>query len=122
MKRLVGFLILGLAILVIAMQAVIGRGVDQIARTAAVHYPGPSADALLAFVDCEHCSLRERNRAVWALGQMRERRAIEVLRKYQTGKACNHARGICQDEIRKALEAIEGNHVVWLGYRGTPKP
>jgi hypothetical protein len=48
----------------------------------------------------------ERNRAVWALGQMRERRALAVLANYRTHRKCDHDREICQYEIEKALKRL----------------
>jgi hypothetical protein len=121
MKRIAGFLLLGMVVLFAGIQVTISRGVDDVARAAVAQYPGTAVDALIANVDCESCPLRERNRAVWALGQMREPRALRVIRKYQTGEKCDHARGLCQDEIRKALSAIDRRSLVWLGYRGKPR-
>jgi hypothetical protein len=117
-KLIAGFLLLGLVVVFAGIQVAISRGVDDVARAAVAQYPGPAADALIAYVDCESCPLRERNRAVWALGQMREVRALPVIRKYQTGEECDHARALCQHEIRKALSAIDRRSPVWLGYCG----
>jgi hypothetical protein len=80
-------------------------------------YPGDRVEALSALVACEGCSLSDRNRAVWALGQLRDRRALPILKKYYTGQECNHSLGLCQYEMRKAVKAIESRSLLWLGYR-----
>lgn len=52
--------------------------------------------------------LRERNRAVWALGQLRDPRALPVLQRHYTGGPCDHVRHLCQDELRKAIALCKG--------------
>jgi hypothetical protein len=81
----------------------IGEGVNEFSQTARSMFPGERSEALVALVDCESCSLRDRNHAVWALGQLAERRALPVLQKYYTGTNCDHERYICQKELKKAL-------------------
>lgn len=80
-------------------------------------YPGDRVQALCTLVKCESCSLAERNRAVWALGQLRDERAMPILLKYYTRQKCNHALDLCQYELKKAVEAIQRKPPVWLGYR-----
>jgi hypothetical protein len=71
-------------------------------------FDGDRVEALIALVDCQACSLRDRTQAVWALGQLRDKRALPVLYKYFTGKPCDHQRLICQYEISKAIRWTEG--------------
>jgi hypothetical protein len=93
-------------------------GVDRTAKAAMARFPGDRVVALAAQAGCESCSLSDRNHAIWALGQLRDARALPVLKQYYTGAPCDHDRGLCQREIRSALRAIEGSRlVVWLGYR-----
>jgi hypothetical protein len=80
-------------------------------------YPGDRVEALCALVACGSCSLTDRNHAVWALGQLRDRRALPILEKYYTGQECNHSLDLCQYEIRKAVKAIKSRSLLWLGYR-----
>ena len=58
-------------------------------------------------VDGGSCALKDRNHAVWALGQMVEERAISVLRKHHDGRPCTHTTRLCQYELRKAIRMIE---------------
>ena len=95
----------------------IHAGVSDAARSAMTKYRGDRVQALSLLVNCESCSLAERNRAVWALGQLRDARAIPILMKYYTRQKCDHASDLCQHELRKAVEAIQQKPPVWLGYR-----
>jgi len=100
-----------------AVFASIHVGVNDAARSAMTKYPGDRVQALGAVVDCPNCSREERNRAVWALGQIRDARALPILMKYynQPGQTC---RQVCQHELQKAVEAIQRKHPVWLGDPG----
>jgi hypothetical protein len=84
----------------------IGLGVRGFSSAAERQFPGDRAGALISMVGCESCSLRDRNHAVWALGQLAEARALDVLEKYYTGKPCDHEHFICQYELEKALALV----------------
>jgi hypothetical protein len=75
---------------------------------AAARFGGDRVTGLARLVDCEGCSLKERDMAVWALGEVRDRRALTVLRAHYTGARCNHAADLCQYELGKAIMKIEG--------------
>jgi hypothetical protein len=100
-----------------AVFASIHAGVTGAARSAMTKYPGDRVQALCTLVDCQICGLAERNRAVWALGQLRDARALPILMKHYTRQKCNHASDLCQHELQKAVEAIQRTPPVWLGYR-----
>lgn len=100
-----------------AVFATIHAGVADAARSAMTKYPGDRVQSLCTLVECQTCSLAERNRAVWALGQLRSARALPILMKYYTRLDCNHASDLCQHELQKAVEAVQRKHPVWLGYR-----
>lgn len=78
-------------------------------------YGGERWDSLVKQAECSDCPMRERNRAVWALGQMEERRALPALKKHYTGEKCDHQAELCQYELDKAIRKIEGT---W-GLQGT---
>ncbi len=99
----------GLLVLILLLELWIGLDVDAISRTAMARYGGDRVEALIAQVDCDTCSLAERNRAVWALGQLADKRALPILKKYYTGQPCDHSRLICQREVTKAIRWCEGN-------------
>ena len=73
-------------------------------------YPesGDAVAALMIIVQSDSHSLKERNNAVWALGQTRDRRALPVLHTYYTGSECDHSRELCQHELDKAIKLCSG--------------
>lgn len=112
-------IIAGLVIVaVIGLNVLIGWGVRSELRKATTKYGGDRIEALMAVVDCDVCRIYDRNQAAWALGQLRDQRALPVLYKYHTGKPCNHSRQICQYELNKAIKWTEGNSLMlprlWL--------
>jgi len=64
--------------------------------------------ALMTFIQSDSHSLKERNNAVWALGQARDSRALPVLRQYYSGGECDHSRELCQYELKKAIKLCSG--------------
>jgi hypothetical protein len=93
----------------VAISLQIGWSVNRNSKKAMAQFVGDRVEALIAQVDCETCNLDNRNHAVWALGQLRDERALPVLYKHYTGKPCNHMRQICQYELSKAIKWTEGN-------------
>ncbi len=84
-------------------------GVRNASDLAVREYPaGDRVMALVAFVESEDQPMAARNRAVWALGQLRDPRALSVLERHYTGQACDHARGLCQHELKKAIDLLHG--------------
>ena len=75
---------------------------------AAARFGGDRIGGLTALVDCRPCSPAERDLAVWALGELRDRRALPVLKAHYRGGRCNHAADLCQYELGKAIMKIEG--------------
>jgi hypothetical protein len=75
---------------------------------AAARFGGDRIRGLAPLVDCSRCSLRERDMAVWALGELRDRRALPALKAHYTGGKCDHTRNLCQYELGKAIMKIEG--------------
>ena len=46
-----------------------------------------AVDALILRMQDEHCSMKERNRAVWALGRLADEQALTALQQEYTGKS-----------------------------------
>ena len=114
MRRLLRFMMWGGLAVAMAMSLLLAgvvisirSGLQHDCDQAVARFPGDRVEALIQVVDCESCAFRDRNRAVWALGQMREERAIPVLRKYFDGERCTHSTRLCQKELRKAIHWIE---------------
>lgn len=81
----------------------IGAGVDDAVGRARVSFPGDPGKALIAVATSEDFPLKDRNRAIWALGQMGQVRAVAPLETLLTGKPCDHATAVCQRELRRAV-------------------
>jgi hypothetical protein len=94
---------------ILFIEGLIGVGVLRESQNAITQFRGDRIDALISVVNCEKCNLQDRNSAVWALGQLRDKRALPALYKDRTGKPCNHMTSICQKEIATAIKWTEGN-------------
>ena len=86
----------------------IGKGVKSISEEAVQKYPGGKVDALIAFVDSKDNSLRRRNQAVWALGQLGQKKALPVLEKHYHGEPYDRTRELSQYELKKAIKLCKG--------------
>jgi hypothetical protein len=98
-----GLLVLVLAGAFAVVTVVIRSGVRDVSEAAVAEYGGDRVDALMALADSTDHSMRERNRAVWALGQIGDQRALPVLERHFTGQPCDHERFLCQYELKKAI-------------------
>jgi hypothetical protein len=94
----------------------IRSSVKEVSAEATQQYPGDRIEALITYVNSENHSLRKRNLAVWALGQIGDERALPVLTEFYNGLPCDHDNYLCQRELQKALNLCNGgfNATVWL--------
>lgn len=89
----------------------IGYEVKTQCRNAKREYPGDCTNALIALLQDDHQSYRTRNSAIWALGQLGDKRALPVLKSYYTGQIPNREpldRTISQYELKKAVNLTAG--------------
>jgi len=82
--------------------------VQEICVIAQQAHPGDDLAALIVYMNSEEHSLKERNLAVWALGRLRNPRALPALEKAYTGESCDHDRYLCQYELNKAIRHCKG--------------
>ena len=106
-RSLVGATVI-VSVLYLTVSWRIGSAVREARECAIGEYDGDQVSALIAYVDAPAHSLRERDRAVWALGQLGDARALPVLEKYATGEPCDHDHALCQRELTKATELCRG--------------
>lgn len=113
---LLSFLVVGL-IGFVSVCFSIRSGVKDMSAKAVKEFPGDRVQALIAYVGSENHTLKERNRAVWALGQIGDKSALPVLESYYTGGECDHDKNLCQRELSKAIYGCKGglNLTAWLG-------
>lgn len=89
----------------------IGSSVEDTCETAIKKYQGDCTKALTQTLKDEKNSYRERNSAIWALGQLGNKKALPVLQNYYTGKIPEKEpldQTISQYELKKAIKLLEG--------------
>jgi len=101
----------------LALCLIIGAGVRGAVKDAQSGFPGDPVTALISVATSEEASLSERDRAIWALGQLGAPEALPVLQSMATGEQCDHKSKICQYELEKAIEGCSGGTnvgaVIW---------
>ena len=80
----------------------------QAAEEAQARFSGDRVEALIAQLKSDEMPMRQKNRSVWALGQLRDKRAVPSLERLVTNEQCDHVNFICQSEVKKALGHCRG--------------
>lgn len=119
MKRM--FIIIGIILLVLILMGIsslyfwMESSVKENIEIAKQHYTGTAEGALIAFLLDEKAESNEKTHiAIWTLGQIKSEKALPVLKALYKddpeGETCfgKHDSVICQYEIYKAIEVIEG--------------
>lgn len=89
----------------------IGFEVQSSCQNAQKQYGGDCVEALIQVMDNPDHSFREKNNAVWALGQVGDTRALATLEKYYTGdipKRESLDKVLSQYELKKAINLLKG--------------
>jgi len=94
----------------------IKSGVKAISIEAMQEYPGDRVEAPIEYVQSEDHNLKDRNRAVWALGNIADKRALPVLEQFYVGEPCKHDEYLCQRELKRAIDRCQGklNLTAWV--------
>lgn len=108
---IIGSAVVLLAVLAAAAWWSIRSGVEHASQAAVQEYPGDRVLALITYAESDRHSFADRNRAVWALGRLRDARALPALERQYVGEPCNHAQMLCQYELKKAINLIRKGHV-----------
>jgi hypothetical protein len=98
----------GLLVFVSGTSLFIGHQVKEAVAEAQKLEPGDPVLALMKVAEDDELGLKQRNSAIWALGQLGNPRALPVLEKLQTGRECRHDLEVCQKEVVKAIAACRG--------------
>ncbi|VGO21530.1 HEAT repeat domain-containing protein [Pontiella sulfatireligans] len=95
--------------------------VQQVAREAQASYGGEPVPALIALVEDEQALFEKRNTAIWALGQICDKRALPALQRLETSEIqhppYDSTSYIVQYSIKKARKQINGFTVTRWMYR-----
>lgn len=89
----------------------IGYDIKDQCRLAKGKYNKDCVESLVATLEDEDNDFRERNSAIWALGQLGDERALPVLEKYYTGNIPDREpldQVVSQYELRKAVNLARG--------------
>lgn len=90
----------------------IGSRVRETCRDALTKYESKDCVSVLIIqADDETAPFRERNYAIWSLGQLGDKRALSTLKEMYTGNIPErepYDDGISQYELKKAIKLIEG--------------
>ncbi|MFH0795088.1 MAG: HEAT repeat domain-containing protein [bacterium] len=95
-------------------------GLASICATARDQFPGDNVEALMALAQSEEAGFRDRNKAIWALGQIGDQRALPLLKRLQSEQAENRDRdpetGIEAYEVGKAIRHCESKFTLtrWM--------
>ncbi len=95
----------------VLLSLTIGYHVRATATRAIAEYPGDRVTALMAYASSDDHSLRNRNRAIWALGQLGDARALPLLKSLRAeheDQPCDHDHYLCHHELDKATRACDG--------------
>lgn len=114
--KITSAIVLLIVISYFSMRIWIGGSVKENISYAQDIYQGTAEDALIEMLIDETISTNDKTHiAVWTLGQLHAEKALPLLKKlYKNdpeGETCygNHDYEICQYELYKAIEAIEGS-------------
>lgn len=101
----------------------IGYEVKNLCQNAKWQYGGDCVEALTAQLKDEHQGFRTRNHAIWALGQIGDKRALLTLQTYYTGNIPDREPlddSISQYELEKAIKLLsDGKNITAFIWRGT---
>ena len=91
--------------------------INSISKMTINKYKGDRIEAMIKFLGSEEEELRHKNRVIWALGKLEDKRALAVLRRLYTGKECDHKKYVCQYELKKAISRLEGSRMDLFTYK-----
>ena len=116
-------LVLAAAVTAVALRASITGSLRDISGQARLARPDAADDvtALLAWVADDSLPVAERNRGVWALGQLRDPRALPLLLSLEV-ETCRHGQDICQHELQKAVALCKDGGPDLLRIKGCLDP
>ncbi|MFH1832857.1 MAG: HEAT repeat domain-containing protein [Candidatus Levyibacteriota bacterium] len=105
-------------IFVIYTFSIIYHGVKTACLMAQNEYQEDCVDSLIKYVQSDEHSFKERNTAIWALGQLADKRALPLLQSLYTGEDSVKEplnKAISQYELKKAITWCEkGNVTSWM--------
>lgn len=115
-----GLTVPGLLFVIFVVSSIsIGTGVQEIINEARDLHQGNRIESLIHFMESEEIPVSKRNRAVWALGQMGESRALPFLIKHSLSEEEHSDQALSRHELKKAIKLCKGgwNITAWTWRR-----
>lgn len=124
-KKAVFLSILFLSVLVLALFIcsffLIYKDVKAVCLKARHEYQEDCVGSLIKYIESDRNSSRARNSAIWALGQLADKKALLFLYKLSESlpeqKKCSYDNHLCKYEVQKAIKWCEGGNATSWMYR-----
>jgi hypothetical protein len=84
---------------------------NNIGENATTVFHKDKVESLLLLLDSDRHSSKEKNDAIWALGVLKDERALNKLESLMTEEKSGKAEKYCRREIEKSIEKIKGKIV-----------
>ncbi len=97
-----------LILLIFLASYMMGYGTHRECLKAQAIHKGSCTTALLSVVNDERSSIKDKDLAIWAIGQIGNPEAITALQAHQTDEECPRKACISQFEIQKAIDLCSG--------------
>ena len=116
---LVAIVVIGALVLWLTMHW-ISSDVRAACHEARQEFEGDCVEALAAYASSDQRFFEERNDAIWALGEIGDRRAVPALQELlhtanPCESPCNVRKCICQYSLEKAIRLCEGLNIArWV--------
>ena len=100
--------------------SMIYSGVESICEIASNKFESDNVEALISLIKSDEFSFKQKNKAIWALGQIGDRRALPLLQKLDTDeiqkKPIHSDKYIVQYSVEKAIRQIKSDFIVtrWM--------
>jgi len=121
-KVIIWIIIAGIVVfgaILIYTSSVIYREVYEISSVARSKYKLNSVESLIKLIESDDHSFKEKNTAIWALGQFADEKALPFLEKIEPesdpSDPCNRQKALCKREVQRAIKwCRKGNATSWM--------
>lgn len=108
LKLVLGLVFVGALLLYVGLRIMVYTDAKSMAKQAVEAYQQNETLSLLAIVSSQNHPFEQRNKAIWALGVLKKKEALNELEQLVIDNCCQHNTEICQYELQKAILKIKG--------------
>jgi len=117
-KRIVlwffGAILIVLIVSVVYSFTIIKKSVVTVTERAKFEHTGDAVDALISYIKSDYPTVKEKNSAIWALGQISDDKALPFLEEIYTSED-NKYQKLSKYEMEKAIKwCKKGNLTSWM--------